>query len=127
MTKVIKWTPERINLLLSLKTQGKKMKDIASEMGDSESACFKAIYKTTHIQKTEPEDIFSYEDVESILRISVEEIQNLISESKLRGNGTVERKDLINFVLRYPGSCEKGDVVQIIYLLGGEKCGSNLY
>ncbi len=123
----IKWTPERINLLLSLKSQGKKMKDIASEMGETEGACFKAIYKATHIPKTEPEDIFSYGDVELITGISVKEIQNLILESKLRGNGTVERKDLINFVLHYPGSCEKGNVVQIIYLLGGEKCGSNLY
>ncbi len=121
-----KWTPERISQLLSLKSQGKQMKEISEIMGASESALFKVIRKATHIEKVEPEDIFSYENVEFITGISVKEIQNLISESKLRGNGTVERKDLINFVLKYPGSCVKADVVQIIYLLGGEKCSPNL-
>jgi mannitol-1-phosphate/altronate dehydrogenase len=122
---MIKWTPEKIAYIEAQRAAGRKMKDIAEETGYTEAAIYNALRERRR-DKAQPEDIFSYDNVREITGIPVKTVQSLIEMNKLKGNGTVERRDLINFVLRYPGSCEKANPIQIIYLLGGDKCSPNL-
>lgn len=127
MTQV-KWTPERIQYIYEQRDLNRSMAEIALGLGESEGAVRKAYYNSNQKTKptTDPEDLFSYEDVEEITGLDVRTIQSLIKEQRIKGNGKVERRELVNFVLRYPGSCKKGDIVQIIYLLGGDRCSPNL-
>jgi hypothetical protein len=124
----VKWTPERHQYIHSQRASGKRMVEIAQDLGETEGSVRKAFYASNMRNKpvTDPEDLFSYEDVEMITGLPVKTIHFLIKEHQLKGNGKVERRELVNFVLRFPGSCERGDIVQIIYLLGGDRCSPNL-
>ncbi|MFA5306517.1 MAG: hypothetical protein WC365_03645 [Candidatus Babeliales bacterium] len=119
------WTPEKIAYVESQRASGRHMKDIAKETGHTEAAIYHVL-RDEKRQRAQPEDIFSYEHVQEITRIPVQTIKSFIEMGRMKGNGTVERRDLVNFILRYPGECKKADPVQIIYLLGGDKCSPNL-
>jgi hypothetical protein len=120
-----KWTPEKISYVAAQYAANHSAKSISMELGCSESAIW-YVLRDKNKDTVQPEDIFSYKDIQMITGIPIQTVASLIECKKLRGNGTVERKDLISFVLRYPGECEKGSPIQLIYLLGGDKCSPNL-
>jgi transposase-like protein len=122
------WTQADFDYYYQERDKGKSVKAIARKLGVTESALYHMMSRKEGrgIDLVQPEDTFSYEDVHSVTGIPLQTIESLIECKKLRGNGTVERKDLINFVIRYPGECGKGNPIQLIYLLGGDKCSPNL-
>jgi len=77
-------------------------------------------------EKPQAEDLFTPEDCSLVTGIKTERIKDLIKQKVIWGNGVVERKDLANFLCKFPASCVRGDIIQIIYILGGDRCSPNL-
>lgn len=123
------WTPEDIAYYHEQKKLKKRTIDIASDLGVTEWALRHYLRRTElgrETVKPQSEDLFTPEDIQIITGIKTERIKLLIKDKTIRGNGVVERKDLANFLCRYPAECVKGDIIQIIYILGGDKCSPNL-
>jgi hypothetical protein len=122
------WVQADFDYYYQQRALGKSVKAIARKLGVTESALYHMISRKEGrgIDLVQPEDIFSYEDVQLVTGIPARTVESLIESKKLKGNGSVERKDLISFVIKYPGECEKGNPIQLIYLLGGDKCSPNL-
>ena len=122
------WQQSDFDFFYQERAKGKSVKAIARKLGVTESAMYHMISRKEGrgVDTIQPEDMFSYEDVQLVTGIPAQTIKSLIETKKLRGNGTVERKDLVNFVIKYPGECGRGNPIQLIYLLGGDKCSPNL-
>ena len=123
------WTPADIEYYYAQKKLKKRTADIANDLGVTEWALRHYLRRTElgrETVKPQSEDLFSPEDCSLVTGIAAERIKALIKQKVIRGNGVVERKDLANFMCKFPASCVRGDIIQIIYLLGGDKCSPNL-
>jgi len=123
------WTPADIDYYHEQKKLKKRTADIANDLGVTEWALRHYLRRTElgrETVKPQSEDLFSPEDCSLVTGLKTERIKELIKQKVIRGNGVVERRDLANFLCRYPASCVRGDIIQIIYLLGGDKCSPNL-
>ena len=123
------WTPADIDYYHEQKKLKKRTADIANDLGVTEWALRHYLRRTElgrETVKPQSEDLFSPEDCSLVTGLKTERIKELIKQKVIRGNGVVERRDLANFLCRYPASCVKGDIIQIIYILGGDKCSPNL-
>ena len=123
------WTPADLDYYHAQRKLKRRMIDIADDFGVTEWALrhyLRRIELGRETVKPQSEDLFSPEDCSLVTGIAAERIKALIKQKIIRGNGVVERKDLANFLCRYPASCVRGDIIQIIYILGGDKCSPNL-
>jgi hypothetical protein len=123
------WTPADLEYYYEQRRLKRTAIDIAKDFGVTEWSLRHAIYRSEFGReaiKPQAEDLFTPEDCSIVTGIKPERIRSLIKDKTIRGNGLVERKDLANFLCRYPASCVKGDIIQIIYILGGDKCSPNL-
>ena len=123
------WTPADIDYYHEQKKLKKRTADIANDLGVTEWALrhyLRRIELGRETVKPQSEDLFSPEDCSLVTGIAAERIKALIKQKVIRGNGVVERKDLANFLCKFPASCVKGDIIQIIYILGGDRCSPNL-
>jgi len=123
------WTPADLEYYYEQRKLKRRVADIADDLGVTEWSLRHAIYRSEMGQqniKPQAEDLFTPEDCSLVTGIKTERIKDLIKQKVIRGNGVVERKDLANFLCKFPASCVRGDIIQIIYLLGGDKCSPNL-
>jgi hypothetical protein len=115
------WTPADLEYYYEQRKLKRRVIDIASDLGVTEWSLRHHLRRTIlgrEFVKPQAEDLFT--------GIKTERIKDLIKQKVIRGNGVVERKDLANFLCKFPASCVKGDIIQIIYILGGDKCSPNL-
>lgn len=127
-----RWQPEDLAYYHTQKKAGVTTKKIAESLGVTEWGLRNFLRRSEFgrdilkYHKCQTEDLFSVEDCSLVTGIRPDRIKELVKERKLRGNGLIERKDLANFICRYPAECTKGNIIQIIYILGGDKCSPNL-
>jgi len=123
------WTPADLDYYHAQRKLKRRMIDIADDFGVTEWALRHFLRRKSggvYTEKPQAEDLFTPEDCSLVTGIAPDRIRMLIKDKTIRGNGVVERKDLANFLCKYPASCVRGDIIQIIYLLGGDKCSPNL-
>jgi len=123
------WIPADLDYYYEQKKLKKRTADIAADLGVTEWALRHYLRRAElgrETVKPQDEDLFTPEDIQIITGIKTERIKLLIKDKTIRGNGVVERKDLANFLCRYPAECVNGDIIQIIFILGGDKCSPNL-
>jgi len=123
------WTPADLEYYYAQRKLKRKVADIADDLGVTEWSLRHYLRRKTDgvcREKPQAEDLFTPEDCSLVTGIKTERIKDLIRQKVIRGNGVVERKDLANFLCKFPASCVNGDIIQIIYILGGDKCSPNL-